>query len=74
MHLHLEPTCKRITDCLFNEYIYCFSPSFFNAEEVNLVKHYINELLEARGMQTVKQEEIGVIAPYRKQASSGPCF
>ena len=74
MHFHLEPTCKRLTDCLFDEYIYCCSPSFFNAEEVNLVKQYIFELLEARGIQTVKQEDIGVIAPYRKQASSGHCF
>ena len=44
------------------------SPSFFNPEEIAMVETYVKKLLEGRerGMN-VKQEHIGIIAPYRKQ-------
>jgi len=42
------------------------SPSFFNIEEIIIVRDYIKKLLEMR-QNKVKPEEIGVIAPYRRQ-------
>jgi helicase MOV-10 len=43
------------------------SPSFFNADEASIVVKYVEELLKARGVRKVKQTDIGVISPYRKQ-------
>lgn len=45
------------------------SPSFFNAAEVDQVKKYVDDLLGLRGTRVVKQAQIGVISPYRKQVS-----
>ena len=42
------------------------SPSFFNPEEVVTVLNYIQQLLEDPVLQ-VKEDEIGVISPYRRQ-------
>ena len=42
------------------------SPSFFNPEEVVTVVEYIKLLLEDSELK-VKEEEIGVISPYRRQ-------
>ena len=42
------------------------SPSFFNPEEVVTVLNYIKQLLEDPVLQ-VKEDEIGVISPYRRQ-------
>ena len=42
------------------------SPSFFNPEEVVTVMNYIKQLLEDPVLQ-VKEDEIGVISPYRRQ-------
>ena len=42
------------------------SPSFFNPEEVVTVVDYIKMLLEDSVLE-VKEEEIGVISPYRRQ-------
>ena len=42
------------------------SPSFFNPEEVVTVMNYIKQLLEDPELE-VKEEEIGVISPYRRQ-------
>ncbi|XP_071484918.1 putative helicase MOV-10 [Diadema antillarum] len=43
------------------------SPSFFNLSEVDVVVNYVREVMEKRGGTKVKQEDIGVISPYRKQ-------
>ncbi len=43
------------------------SPSFFNPEECWQVMDYVNNLLTARGLCQVKQKQIGIISPYRKQ-------
>ena len=42
------------------------SPSFFNPEEVVTVLKYIKQLLQDPELN-VKEEEIGVISPYRRQ-------
>ena len=42
------------------------TPSFFNPEEVVTVVKYIKQLLEDPGLKA-KEEEIGVISPYRRQ-------
>ena len=42
------------------------SPSFFNIEEIVIVRDYIKKLCEMRENK-VKPKEIGVIAPYRRQ-------
>ena len=42
------------------------SPSFFNVEEVIIVRDYIKQLLDMKDNK-VKPSEIGVIAPYRRQ-------
>ena len=42
------------------------SPSFFNPEEVVTVVNYIKQLLGDPVLK-VKEEEIGVISPYRRQ-------
>ena len=42
------------------------SPSFFNPEEVVTVLMYIKQLLQDPELN-VKEEEIGVISPYRRQ-------
>lgn len=46
------------------------SPSFFNPEEVSIVLSYVDSLLKdkKRGIK-VKPKDIGIISPYRKQAS-----
>ncbi|XP_041457695.1 putative helicase MOV-10 [Lytechinus variegatus] len=43
------------------------SPSFFNKSEVEIVVDYVKKVMEKRGGQKIKQEDIGVISPYRKQ-------
>ncbi|XP_041349506.1 putative helicase MOV-10 [Gigantopelta aegis] len=44
------------------------SPSFFNLEEICVVVKYVKDLMESRVQgKKLKQEEIGVISPYRKQ-------
>ena len=42
------------------------SPSFFNIEEIVIVRDYIKKLCEMR-QNRVLPNEIGVIAPYRRQ-------
>ena len=42
------------------------SPSFFNIEEVVIVRDYIKKLLDMR-QNKISPKEIGVIAPYRRQ-------
>ena len=42
------------------------SPSFFNIEEIVIVRDYIKKLCEMKENK-VKPKEIGVIAPYRRQ-------
>ena len=43
------------------------SPSFFNPEEAAVVYSYVTKLLtEKKGMK-IKQNQIGIITPYRKQ-------
>lgn len=44
------------------------SPSFFNPEEAAVVFSYVRKLLiEKKGGMQIKQNQIGVITPYRKQ-------
>ena len=46
------------------------SPSFFNPEEVSQVYNYVDQLLSPVYKRTggvLKQTDIGVITPYRKQ-------
>jgi helicase MOV-10 len=44
------------------------SPSFFNAQEVAIVVQYVEDLMTCRkGGINLKQSDIGVISPYRKQ-------
>ncbi len=40
------------------------SPSFFNPAEAAMVKYYVDKLIDKGA---VKDAEIGIIAPYRKQ-------
>ena len=42
------------------------SPSFFNIEEVVIVRDYIKKLLDMK-QNKISPKEIGVIAPYRRQ-------
>lgn len=42
------------------------SPSWFNSDEVEIVVHYVQKLLEESNIP-VRGEDIGVIAPYQKQ-------
>lgn len=48
------------------------SPSFFNPQEVSIVLQYVENLMmcKNRGIN-LKQRDIGVISPYRKQVG---CF
>ncbi|XP_030827959.1 putative helicase MOV-10 isoform X2 [Strongylocentrotus purpuratus] len=43
------------------------SPSFFNKSEIEIVVDYVKKVMDKRGGQKIKQEDIGVISPYRKQ-------
>ncbi|XP_072026794.1 putative helicase MOV-10 [Amphiura filiformis] len=43
------------------------SPSFFNLQEVQVVVEYIEDLREKRGGRKIKQSDIGIISPYRRQ-------
>eukprot|EP00064_Thunnus_orientalis_P003812 superscaffoldBa00000326_g3823 len=46
------------------------SPSFFNRAEVEVLMDYVKKLLETqakKGLATIKPQDIGIIAPYRKQ-------
>ncbi|KAL3851912.1 hypothetical protein ACJMK2_015607 [Sinanodonta woodiana] len=44
------------------------SPSFFNPDEVAVVIHYVEELIKCKkGGMNIKESDIGIIAPYRKQ-------
>ncbi|KAL4226712.1 Helicase MOV-10 [Mactra antiquata] len=44
------------------------SPSFFNPQEVSIVVNYVEELMACKkGGINLKQSDIGVISPYRKQ-------
>lgn len=43
------------------------SPSFFNKSEIEIVVDYVKKAMEKRGGQKLKQSDIGVISPYRKQ-------
>ena len=42
------------------------SPSFFNPSEVSVVIDYVTKLLDTR-MVKIKETDIGIISPYRKQ-------
>ncbi|MEW5302889.1 MAG: hypothetical protein WDW36_005629 [Sanguina aurantia] len=44
------------------------SPSWFNVMEAKLVLEYVLKLKAKRGGQSVTDQDIGVITPYRKQA------
>uniref|UniRef100_A0A3P9HLV6 RNA helicase n=1 Tax=Oryzias latipes TaxID=8090 RepID=A0A3P9HLV6_ORYLA len=46
------------------------SPSFFNVTEINILFKYLKELLDdqgKKGLPKISAEDIGIIAPYRKQ-------
>ncbi|XP_022081525.1 putative helicase MOV-10 isoform X2 [Acanthaster planci] len=43
------------------------SPSFFNKAEIQIVIEYAQDLLEKRGGKRVKEADIGIISPYRRQ-------
>ncbi|XP_077997664.1 putative helicase MOV-10 [Glandiceps talaboti] len=43
------------------------SPSFFNMEEAEVVWDYVKDLFEMRGTINIKEENIGIITPYRRQ-------
>lgn len=47
-------------------------PSYYNPEEIRVVISYVAALLEGKsglGVR-IKYEDIGIVSPYRKQASS----
>ena len=44
------------------------SPSWFNPEEISIVKDYVNLLVNGTRSNRVKPEEIAVITPYQRQA------
>ena len=44
------------------------SPSFFNPEEVAKVVEYIGKLMEVKSPK-LKETDIGIISPYRRQVS-----
>ena len=44
------------------------SPSFFNVDEIAVVKEYLSKLLTSK--IKLKQNQIGIIAPYRRQVCS----
>jgi len=44
------------------------SPSFFNVDEISVVMKYVGSLLEC-SQPKVSPKQIGIISPYRKQAS-----
>lgn len=46
------------------------SPSFFNVTEINILFKYLKQLLDdqgKKGLPEISAEDIGIIAPYRKQ-------
>jgi len=46
------------------------SPSFFNTAEIEVLLHYLRQLLQSRGRggcPSVSPKEVGIISPYRKQ-------
>ncbi|XP_033647604.1 putative helicase MOV-10 [Asterias rubens] len=43
------------------------SPSFFNKKEIEIVVEYVENLLDKRGGRKIKESDIGVITPYRRQ-------
>ncbi|XP_038054524.1 putative helicase MOV-10 [Patiria miniata] len=43
------------------------SPSFFNKKEIEIVVSYAKDILEKRGGMRVKETDIGIISPYRRQ-------
>ncbi|XP_022081467.1 putative helicase MOV-10 isoform X2 [Acanthaster planci] len=43
------------------------SPSFFNSAEVTVVVEYVEDLLAKRGGRKIKESDIGIISPYRRQ-------
>ncbi|ROL44890.1 putative RNA helicase SDE3 [Anabarilius grahami] len=47
------------------------SPSFFNVTEIEVIVSYLNKLMETqgkKGLPKLSANDIGIIAPYRKQA------
>lgn len=43
------------------------SPSFFNVDEISVIKFYVDSLLRSSAKIKVPEKEIGIISPYRKQ-------
>ncbi len=43
------------------------SPSWFNSEECQIVKQYVDLLINGTRSNRVKAEEIGIVSPYHKQ-------
>ncbi|XP_042148486.1 putative helicase MOV-10 isoform X2 [Ixodes scapularis] len=44
------------------------NPSHFNPEEIQLVLHYVDVLLEGSdNFSAIKEEDIGIVSPYRQQ-------
>ncbi|XP_033647607.1 putative helicase MOV-10 isoform X2 [Asterias rubens] len=43
------------------------SPSFFNKKEIEIVVEYVENLLDKRGGRKIKESDIGIITPYRRQ-------
>ena len=43
------------------------SPSFFNKAEIEVVVEYVLDLLNKRGGVRVRELDIGIISPYRRQ-------
>lgn len=45
------------------------SPSFFNPDEVSIVVDYVKHLMDIKKIK-LKESDIGVISPYRKQVGT----
>jgi helicase MOV-10 len=46
----------------------CFTCSYFNNQEIEVVRHYVKLLLADHfSGRKLRQEDIGIITPYRKQ-------
>lgn len=52
----------------------CFTCSYFNVQEIEVIVRYVEQLLADRfSGQKLRQQDIGVITPYRKQVGSLLC-
>ena len=68
----LTARSPRISKCLLAHLLHCLptrSPSWFNADEAATVVDYVEQLLQFRRSR-VTPEQIGVITPFAKQATT----